>query len=515
MSESERMEELETLMAIYPELEITGYAACLDLPIALPSPLPIVCQERHQELLHLPALRIIFELPEGYPSSEPPVVKLQATWLSTETATELVTNAQELWEEYGGEGILFAYISKLQEAAEGKFGLDLLSVSKHIFNDLINYDRQAKRDEFQKSSYECSVCLYTKPGDQCYRMERCGHVFCVQCLQDCYVQVIKKGNIDDIKCMSLNCGTECMDFRARRAQRVRHISPRELLQIPIERSKVQRYVDLKRKNCLETDSTTVWCPRQRCQGAAKGNNCHKSTVPLEEMGVSDNEDDDAISYSLQKVSLHPKSTSKDNSEAPKIENDTPAEKPDYLAVCEDCEYAFCTNCRAGWHGTYNGCYGAPTERDLQKADQRAMKVAEQRRREEEQASLDYLATQTSPCPNCFTPVSKSQDCNHITCRQCRTHFCYLCSMQLSPENPYVHFNTEGTPCYEKLWVLKEGGDESKVSFEGIRGMENRARRYAAEAERLEGMGVRVRSRAMAEQAARVEAELERAREQRS
>lgn len=39
---------------------------------------------------------------------------------------------------------------------------------------------------------------------------------------------------------------------------------------------------------------------------------------------------------------------------------------------------------------------------------------------------------------------------------CDTHFCFLCSAYLDAQNPYVHFNTRGTDCYQRLWEGEEG-----------------------------------------------------------
>ena len=489
MNENERTEELETLRAIYPELEIHDYTAYLELPVVLSSPLRILSLEQQHEVLHLPAICIFFTLPDDYPETGAPFVQLKAAWLSTQLAAELEAKAARLWKELGGIGILYSYIMEIEEAAEQSFELDELPVEEDLFNILVEYDVTAKRKEFQKSSHECSVCIDTKPGDQCYRMERCGHVFCVDCLKSGYNAAIKDGDIDSIKCLSYNCGAEDLNYRARRAKRIRHISPQELLKIPIDHEKVERYVKLKRKRLLEADRSTIWCPIQSCQGAARENNYPKSTVPLEEMGESDSEDEPPKS-GFQNMTI--------GTTASEVEDAS-------LAICEDCQYAFCTKCRAGWHGYNNGCYGTLSEKEVQRKEERTLKGSEQRRREEEQLSREYLATQTSPCPNCSTPVSKSEACNHIICRQCRAHFCYLCSAVIDADSPYTHFNDEKIACFGRLWVLKKGGDENKVQFGGMRGAEARVRNLTLEAERLRTLGIKARLRL-------VEEELEQAKE---
>lgn len=51
----------------------------------------------------------------------------------------------------------------------------------------------------------------------------------------------------------------------------------------------------------------------------------------------------------------------------------------------------------------------------------------------------------------------------MTCRSCGTHFCYLCSTRLNPREPYRHFNTPGTPCFQKLF---EGALPAGMAVDG-------------------------------------------------
>jgi E3 ubiquitin-protein ligase RNF14 len=72
-----------------------------------------------------------------------------------------------------------------------------------------------------------------------------------------------------------------------------------------------------------------------------------------------------------------------------------------LAVCEDCNLAFCTVCLASWHGDFVRC----EPRDLNQLT------------EEDQASLNFILKSTSPCPYCSVPCQKSYGCNrksHLT-----------------------------------------------------------------------------------------------------
>ena len=197
----------------------------------------------------------------------------------------------------------------------------------------------------------------------------------------------------------------------------------ELFQIPLEREVVQRYVKMKRKKILESDKRTVYCPRQWCQGAARSTGHSKA--------VEDSQTDD--------------SDSEDKGEEPQTydpnANDDKLPPPsERLCICEDCAFAFCKVCKLSWHGEFAKCF-----------PRRKYELTA-----EEKASEAYLKAHTTPCPTCLARCQKSMGCNHMICYKCDSHFCYLCSSWLIPDNPYVHFNTEGTPCYQKLFELERG-----------------------------------------------------------
>lgn len=84
---------------------------------------------------------------------------------------------------------------------------------------------------------------------------------------------------------------------------------------------------------------------------------------------------------------------------------------------------------------------------------------------EELANEEYLRSNTTACPQCSAPVLKSHGCNHMICK-CLTHFCFLCSAYLPPNEPYKHFNTKGF-CYQKLWVGEEGDGEDERLPNGL------------------------------------------------
>ncbi|KAF2627107.1 RING finger protein-like protein [Macroventuria anomochaeta] len=452
----ERTEEFDTLQSIYPELvndSSNPYTATLDLLVAPTKPLPVTFtpEQDVQRLGYLPSLHVEIDLPAEYPNDGPPHINITTTppWLPASAAQKLADEAKSLWDEYGGGMVLFAYISSLQEQAETCFGIEELTLSASMRKELQDYSKRMKRELFDKETFDCEVCLEPKKGSACYRMERCSHVFCVACLQDYYNNCIIEGAVNNVKCMSTECGG------GRKKERL--ISPKELLQIPLRREQVERYVNIKRKKKMESDPNIMFCPRQWCQGAMRSDKYPK----IKDVSQIDESDSEA------------EEDSPAQSDAP-----TGPEKRavgvkgmDRLAVCEDCTLAFCVVCLSSWHGDFVRC----EPRDANQLT------------EEDQASLNFIMKNTSPCAYCSVPCQKSFGCNHMTCAQCKTHFCYLCGAWLDPGRPYQHFNDpKNKGCFQRLMDGAEGDmPNGDVQFGGRRGAEQLADFWEQEAMRIQ------------------------------
>ena len=231
-----------------------------------------------------------------------------------------------------------------------------------------------------------------KKGATCYRLLLCGHVFCVPCLQDYYNACITEGDIGSVKCTAPDCGkAPKVDLAAdqtglKKGSKDRTLEPSELLGIPLEQETVQRYIKLRRKKRLESDRTTVYCPRQWCQGPAR---------------TSKSKSDQA--EGIQETSELEEPQNYDRN-APQDKLPPPTER---LAICEDCNFAFCKVCKASWHGEYFVCF--PRSQFELTA--------------EERASEDYMKLHTQPCPTCDARAQKTHGCNHMICFKCDTHFC--------------------------------------------------------------------------------------------
>ncbi|KAK3069902.1 hypothetical protein LTR53_011412 [Teratosphaeriaceae sp. CCFEE 6253] len=489
--EDERAEELGALEAIFPELQTDRdhFTATLELPVSPTKPLlvrfvPQASKHGQQEnyakvasngcahierdvvLSHLPPLSLEVKLPDGYPSDAPPKVHLttELDWLPRAKLAELQSEAGKLWEEYGRCQIVYSLVDFLQQAAENRFDLDqsadgCLVLPTSAEKQLVAFDETTKLAVFNAGTYDCGICLEPKKGSSCYKMKRCGHVFCRQCLQDFYNNAITEGDVAGIRCLDPTCGKEPTTpnslKRKRKTERTLHA--RELLAMGIDEAMVRRYVEMKRKKKLETDKTTVWCPRTWCQGPAKSKKYPPIPTDLAAYTADDAPSDQSDSESAP--TQQPDSPT----------NPIPADPADRVAVCEKCSLAFCRVCYMGWHGQFARCFPRdPSELSA-----------------EEKASYDYIRTHTSPCPTCSSPTQKTMGCNHMKCYQCNTHFCYLCGAWLNGENPYHHFNKQGSPCFQRLWELEEGDEGQAAAFAGARAWEQMAMDVAREADEAE------------------------------
>jgi E3 ubiquitin-protein ligase RNF14 len=70
---------------------------------------------------------------------------------------------------------------------------------------------------------------------------------------------------------------------------------------------------------------------------------------------------------------------------------------------------------------------------------------------EETSSMDLIVNTSKQCPNCKSWMQKLDGCNKMTCSKCHCYFCWLCRKVLSKVDPYAHFNSANSECFEKLF----------------------------------------------------------------
>ncbi|GAA6036550.1 hypothetical protein JCM8097_003564 [Rhodosporidiobolus ruineniae] len=395
-------------------------------------------------LRYLPSLALRVVLPEGYPEMEGPrevELREECGWLGEERRKRAEETLKQV---YTGDECLFPLVDLVSSSSPDflstlslSFPLRLMQPTPSLpsFSStppprlsslLSTFNRTSSLDAFSSSSHLCPLCFSTVRGSACLRLSSCGCTFCAPCLRDYFSLLITEGLVRSVACPATGCveerakwekklGGEAMEKDGQKPGRVGE----EEVEVLCGAEARKRFEWLKEKVRVESDPTIAFCPLPACQ----------APVPR----LADEEK---------------------------------------LRVCPRCSYSFCQFCRRAWHGSRNACAlpqssaivqayldGTDEER---KALEARYGVANLRRlvaaHEEEKALQEYLEKNTTQCPGCSVPIQKSHGCNHMSCGKCQTHFCYRCGVKISPSDPYKHFNTPSSSCYERLFDFMPGGE---------------------------------------------------------
>ena len=138
------------------------------------------------------------------------------------------------------------------------------------------------------------------------------------------------------------------------------------------------------------------------------------------------------------------------------------DKESSMGVCSCCSLAFCAFCKRAYHGV-SPCKIATGEfkklwDEYQLATEEEKRFMEQRygkrqlkRVFEEMVSEEWLNSNSKQCPTCSSHIQKIDGCNKMKCTKCRCYFCWICMATLTHSNPYLHFNSPSSVCFNKLF----------------------------------------------------------------
>ena len=442
----------------------------LNLPVGLASCLPTV------------RLSVIF--PKTYPSKRAPVFALSASWVPRFALNAAATSLDEIWNACPGDAVVFSWVEYLRERAvsdiflcavdgerhvklrarDGWRGDDASPVSQDASSQQVvrGVPRARSPDEalqvllrtcavnrvtrYARALHTCGVCFCddvsgtqmrrsdgrvccfdiptlksqetastsqntdgesTQKTEEKYndstQQKKCTHAFCVECLSAMAKLHVAEGAVGALRCPESKCGASlapatikdvlCFgdDSGGASATATTHdasssISPGAAL--------FERYEKLSLERGLASMADLVYCPR--CDAAV-----------LEDEG-------------------------------------------DHCGQCVQCQYAFCTLCREGWHpGTV--CLSPSARMRVLEARARGGKAGqnqsdEARRKHREQVAdamaLRYVEREGKRCPTCGAGVVKSEGCNKMHCVVCEHYFCYKCGEGVVG---YEHFR-EGGRC---------------------------------------------------------------------
>lgn len=81
---------------------------------------------------------------------------------------------------------------------------------------------------------------------------------------------------------------------------------------------------------------------------------------------------------------------------------------------------------------------------------------------EESSSMELIENTSKQCPQCRAWMQKLDGCNKMTCAKCHCYFCWICLKILSRSDPYSHFNSVNSECFDKLFegMVNERADQA-------------------------------------------------------
>lgn len=82
----------------------------------------------------------------------------------------------------------------------------------------------------------------------------------------------------------------------------------------------------------------------------------------------------------------------------------------YKILCSNCQFVWCFKCHAPWHDGVK-C------REYRKGDKLLRNWA---------SVIEHGQRNAQKCPQCKIHIQRTEGCDHMTCTQCNTNFCYRC-----------------------------------------------------------------------------------------
>lgn len=366
----------------------------------------------------LPPIALNFQLPKDYPSFNSPQFTLSCKWLNRKQLSELCQKLDEIWDDNKPCVVMFLWTNFLQQESYDFLCLsDTLNISSEGCNRkestgtydpraiqdiashdrllpvLLDYDKQARQIEFDKSLFECKVCFCNKMGSQCINFYNCDHVYCKDCMRDYFIVQIQEGNVSGLFCPEEKCESQA------HPSQVKELVPSDLF---------AKYDKLLLQTSLDTMLDIVYCPRPSCQ---------QPVILDRESSMGSCPSCSFVFCALCKLGYHGVSPC--------------TIKADGLQKLKD-----------EW---LNG--DEETRKFLEKKYGKAtVQLAV-----EESFSNEWLKNYAKKCPGCSANIQKIDGCNKMTCMKCRAYFCWICNGFLSKQNPYSHFSERDSKCFNRLF----------------------------------------------------------------
>lgn len=444
---------------------------------------------------HLPPIRLIATFPPEYPSQSSPYFTLSCSWLSKSKLDLLLEELERLWKENRSE-ILFIWFLFLRDQSleylkiNERYDLSekcQLSFDLSHFNKLkVDVDNDNFRHCDQITNVPKSKATEEKTGVSCHTNrynfcpeQRVGNTY------DCFIvedkeNLVKQG-YELMK--SYHCKDAIKQLYCHLLEynnlKINEIFNRTMQDCNICLSDVQGNL-CNKLNCGHISCTE--CLKRMCEVHIKHGSTESLVCAQEGCGVEipvslvrdlvskemfDQFDQIMLNKTLDSIS--------NMTYCPRIHCQYPIsnQSDDGLAVCPNCDYAFCIFCKRPYHAV-EGC-------KLQSHEKQELIEAYQNGTHEEKLKLEkryskkqimelvstfqseqWMMQNSKKCPCCRVNIEKNDGCNKIICRKCQAHFCWLCLTRLPSLNPYSHFQDPTSQCFNLLIEIVEDEDIEEI-----------------------------------------------------
>ncbi|PON39660.1 E3 ubiquitin ligase RBR family [Trema orientale] len=413
------------------------------------------------DVQYLPPIVLTCLLPKSYPSHLPPYFTISVQWLDSVKIATLCSMLDSIWNEQPGQEVTYQWVEWLnssslsylgfdKEIMLGPYGIkhsaDRRAVSGNILPDIDfpfirNYNDERLNEIFQQSIHECCICFSEYAGSEFIRLP-CHHFFCRICMKTYSDIHVNEGTVNKLQCPDAKC---------------RGMVPPSVLRRLLSDEEYERWESLTLQKTLESMSDITYCPRcetpcvqdegehaqcsmcffnfcTRCGGPRHvGTKCLSREFKLQMLQERQNssllkgkqkrrERDRILELrSLRKIL-------RDSKQCPSCKMAIYKSEGCNKMICSNCGQIFCYQCNKPFNG-----FGAFRHVACGVDPEELMEDWEERKNPRPQVvaqvKVEVLSREDGPgqiCPTCRQFNLKVGKNNHLFCRACQVHYCYLC-----------------------------------------------------------------------------------------
>lgn len=339
------------------------------------------------EVRHLPPIILICSLPLSYPSHHPPHFTMYVQWLNTKKISNLCCMLDNIWNEQPRQEVLYQWVEWLRDSSVSYLGFnDGISL---IFNNILNIvDDRAISGIL---SLENNIASLVKYND-----EKSKEAFLAD-VHQCSICYEEYAGTNFIK---LSCGhffcLECM----------------------------KTYSNI---HLIEGTVMKLKCPDAKCKELILPN------VLKRLLGTESYQRWESVI--LQKTL----DSMPDVVACPRCEIAC-LEDEENFAQCSNCFFSFCSLCKERRH-VGSTCMKIRRKLLMLQECETSSDMRNEQKRKMQNLINDFLSLKevyrtSRLCPACKVPISRTEGCNKMVCRNCGNFFCYRCNKII---NGYEHF----------------------------------------------------------------------------